>query len=254
MSQPSPEAAKRGAWSGWGCFLLCHQPHSGFGHSRPLPHPLALLAPIFYNSSETREDLLVTVTLCYCTFFFPSGKYSGKHCGSNEGRNNPQSLFLESHGVRARVLRGVWGRKVAVMAIPGYKTLVMSIHVTSVIYKITGLKAPPRFYTRRPSRGCRAGQWQAGTKRKPKVCLYHLCLSLRLNHLPAQVERTRFTWPGPQHSRHHHACFVDGLMVHPQGPETCERESSSQGLDAAEPTRCGANLVCVLRFMAQTLT
>lgn len=111
------------------------------------PHPLALLAPISYNSSETREDLLVTVTLCYCTFFSPSGKYFGKHRGSNEGRNNPQSLFLESHGVRARVLRGVWGRKVAAMAIPGDKTLVMSFHVTSVIYKITGLKAPPRLRT-----------------------------------------------------------------------------------------------------------
>lgn len=112
----------------------------------------------------------------------------------------------------------------------------------------------PKFYARRPGRGCRAGQWQAGTKRKPEVCLYHWCLSLRLNHLPAQVEKTRFTWPGPQHSHHHHACFVDGLMVHPQGPETCERESSSRGLDAAELTWRGASLVCVLRFMAQTLT
>lgn len=112
----------------------------------------------------------------------------------------------------------------------------------------------PRIYTRRPSQGCRAGQWQAGTKRKLKVCPYHLCLSLRLNHLPAHVEKTRFTWPEPRHSHHHHACFVDGLMVHPQGPETCETESSSRGLDAAEPAQCGAGPVRVLRFMAQTLT
>ena len=33
------------------------------------------------------------------------------------------------------------------MAIPGDKTLVISFHVTSVIYKITGLKAPPRLRT-----------------------------------------------------------------------------------------------------------
>lgn len=45
------------------------------------------------------------------------------------------------------------------------------------------------------------------------------------------------TWPGPQHSRHHHACFVDGLMVHPQGPETCKTESSSPGLGRASLVR-----------------
>lgn len=203
----------------------------------------------------------MTVTLCYCTFFSPSGKYVGKLCGSNEGRNNPQSLFLESHGVRARVLRGVWGRKVAAMAICGYKTLVMSIQVISVIYEITGLKAPPRLRTSPtpefthggPAKGVELVSGKQGPKEN-KVCPYHLCLSLRLNHLPAHVEKTRFTWPEPRHSHHHHACFVDGLMVHPQGPETCETESSSRGLDAAEPAQCGAGPVRVLRFMAQTLT
>lgn len=149
------------------------------------PHPQALLALIFYNSSETREDLFVTVTLCYCTFFSPSGRYVGKHCGSSEGRNNPRSLFLESHGVRARVLRGVWGREVAAMAICGYKTLVMSIQVTSVIYKITGLKAPPRLRTSPtpefthggPAKGVELVSGEQGPKENPKSVLI-ICVCL----------------------------------------------------------------------------
>ena len=154
------------------------------------PHPQALLALIFYNSSETREDLILTVSLCYCTFFSPPGKYVGKHCGSNEGRNNPRSLFLESHGIRARVLRGVWGRKLAAMAICGYKTPVMSIKVTSITYEVTGLKASPRLRTSAtpefrhggPAEGVGLVSVKQGPKENPKS-VFIICVCLRLNHL-----------------------------------------------------------------------